>query len=75
MDKYIEVLCKQNPVTKMKCGNPECNHEFKVKSKEFFHGKAYSYTCEKCSKSTEYDTTKFVKDFKKQLKDLGIEPN
>ncbi len=72
MDKYIEVLCKQNPETKMECGNPDCKHEFKVKSKEFFKGSSYHHVCDECGLSTDYDTTKFVKEFKEQLKKLGI---
>jgi hypothetical protein len=72
MDKYIEVLCKQNPITKMDCGNPECKNEFEIKSNEFFKDKTYNRVCDKCGKSTQYDTSKFVEDFKKQLKQLGV---
>lgn len=73
MDKYVEVFCKQNPVMKMDCGNAECNYKFEVKTKDFFRNNTYNHTCTKCGKSTEYDTSKFALDFKKQLKKLGIE--
>lgn len=72
MDKYIEIFCKQNPKMNMDCGNPECKHSFEVNSKDFFKNKTYSHVCEQCGKSTEYDTSKFVKDFKEQLKKLGV---
>lgn len=72
MDKYIEVLCKQNPETELECGNPECKSTFKVKSKEFFKDKEFNHTCDNCGKSTSYGTEKFVTDFKRQLKELGI---
>lgn len=72
MDKYIEALCKQNPKTKLKCGNPDCEHEFEVKSKELFKKSSYHHVCKVCGLSTEYDTTKIVKEFKTLMKKMGI---
>ena len=72
MDKYIEVLCKQNPKISFPCGNPDCKKEHTFKSKDVFKNKTYQFVCENCGKTTEVDTTKFVKDFVFQLKKLGV---
>ncbi|WP_024347371.1 hypothetical protein [Lacrimispora indolis] len=72
MDKYIEVLCKQNPKIKLECNNPECKCITEVKSKDIFKNKEYILTCPHCKTETPYDTTEFVNDFKKQMKALGV---
>lgn len=72
MDKYIEVLCKQNPKMEMECSNPDCRKKFNVKTTDFFKNKSYVYKCDKCEKETNYDTTKFVNDFKKKLEKMGV---
>lgn len=72
MDKYIEVFCKQNPKFSILCGNPDCKKEHTFKSKDVFKGKTYKFKCKYCDKTTEIDTTKFVKDFVSQLKKLGV---
>lgn len=72
MDKYIEVLCKQKPKISFPCGNPDCKKDHTFKSKEVFKNKSFKFTCESCGKTTEIDTTKFVKDFISQLKKMGI---
>lgn len=72
MDKYVELLCKQNPRMTLNCGNPDCTHKFSVDSKDVFKNKEYSFICPQCNKSTTYDTSKFADDFKKQLKKSGI---
>jgi|GEM_PF-1992592 len=72
MDKYVKALCKQNPVMEINCGNRECKSKFKVKSVDFFRDSSYTHTCDKCGKSAEYDTSKFAKDLKKQLEQIGI---
>ena len=72
MDKYIEIFCKQNPKFSVPCGNPDCKKEHTSKSKDVFKEKIYEFKCESCDKTTEIDTTKFVKDFVSQLKKLGI---
>lgn len=72
MDKYIEVLCKQNPKMKLECNNPDCKCTTEVNSKDVFKNKEYILTCPHCETETPYDTTKFVDDFKKQMKALGI---
>ena len=58
MDKYIEVLCKQNPKISFPCGNPDCKKEHTFKSKDVFKNKTYQFVCENCGKTTEVDTTK-----------------
>lgn len=72
MDKYIELFCKQNPKMILECNNPECKQKTSVNSKDVFKCKSYSFICPKCCQETTYDTSKFVNDFKKQLKKLGI---
>lgn len=72
MDKVAEMFCKQNPNMELNCGNTECKNIIKVKSRNVFKNKQYSFTCEQCGKSTEYDTSKFADDFVKQLKKMGI---
>lgn len=72
MNKYIEVFCKQNPKISFPCGNPKCKKEHTFKTKDVFKCKLYEFTCSACSMSTEIDTTKFIKDFEKQMKKLGI---
>lgn len=73
MDKYIKVFCKQNPIISIICHNPECSCEFKVKSEEFFKENIYKQVCENCGKSSEYDTSIFVKEFISYMKKLGVE--
>lgn len=75
MDKYVELLCKQNPKMSLKCGNPDCDHKSSVDSKDVFKNKEYNLLCPECNKTTTYDTSKFSDDFKKQLKTLGISLN
>ncbi|MCD7996347.1 MAG: hypothetical protein LUH21_03840 [Clostridiales bacterium] len=75
MDKYIEVLCKQNPKMTLECNNPECGCKTEVNSKDVFKNKEYVLLCPKCNKETSYNTTIFVEDFKKQMKALGITVN
>lgn len=72
MEKYIEILCKQNPEMTLECKNPECNQKITVKSKDVFKKKTYKLLCPKCNKETCYITSKFVDDFKNELKKLGI---
>lgn len=72
MDKYIEVFCKQNPNISFPCGNPDCKKEYTFKSKDVFKNKTYMFECTSCGKTTEVDTTKFVKDFVSLLKKMGI---
>lgn len=72
MDKYIQALCKQNPTMKMECGNPECKAEFKINSKKFFENKTYTNECVECNKTTDYDTSKVVKEFAAMMKKMGV---
>lgn len=68
MEKHIEIFCKQNPETKIKC--PACHKEIKIETKEFLKNKnIYKGTCEYCGNNISYDTTdmfeklKFLKKF------------
>lgn len=72
MDKYIEVLCKQNPKISFPCGNPECKKEHTFNSKDVFKKKIYEFKCTSCGKITELDTSEFVKNFVSTLKKMGI---
>ena len=75
MDKYIEVLCKQNPKISFPCGNPDCKKEHTFKSKDVFKNKTYQFVRRNCAKTTEPDTTKLVTDFLPQLKKIRITVN
>lgn len=72
MDKWIEIICKQNPKMTLICGNKECNQKFVVKSLDVCKLKVYSHVCEKCGMSTGYDTSKMFDDAIKQLKAMGV---
>lgn len=72
MDKWIEIICKQNPKMTLICGNKECNQKFVVKSLDVCKRKVYSHVCEKCGMSTGYDTSKMFDDAIKQLKAMGV---
>lgn len=56
----------------LKCNNPECKGKIKVRSAEVFKNKEYTFTYEECNKVTIYVTSKFVDDFKKKMKAMGI---
>ena len=57
---------------KLKCNNPECKCTTEVNSKDVCKNKEYILSCSHCKNETSYDTTKFVDDFKKQMKALGV---
>jgi predicted RNA-binding Zn-ribbon protein involved in translation (DUF1610 family) len=70
MDKYIEAFCKQIPQIELPCKG--CNAKIKVKSEELLRKKTYEFSCPKCGKRTEVDTTNFVHEFIKTMKKCGI---
>ena len=72
MDKYVELMCKQNPKMTLKCNNPDCEYKTTVNSKDVFKSNSYTLLCPECNNKTIYDSSKFADDFKKQLKKLGI---
>lgn len=72
MDKYIKVLCEQNPTLDLDCDNPKCNHKTNVKSKDFFKSNIYKFTCSKCELKNEVNSKKWVDDFIKTMKDSDI---
>ena len=39
MDKYIEVLCKQNPKISFPCGNPDCKRNILLNQKMYLKTK------------------------------------
>lgn len=74
MDKYIKVLCDQNPITELTCDNNSCKHIITVKSVEFFKNDIYKYTCPKCGYENEINNKKFKSDFISQMKKSKITP-
>lgn len=72
MDKYVALLCKQNPTMTLKCNNPDCDYKVKVNSADVFTDELYSIVCPDCGKTTTYDTSQFADNFKKQLQKLGV---
>lgn len=58
MDKYIELFCKKNPKTEIKC--PECNSSTVIKSNLFYRNDKYLFKC-KCGIETEFNTKKLKK--------------
>ena len=43
MDKYLQILCKQNPETTIECGNPDCKNKITVNSEELFSNDIYTF--------------------------------
>lgn len=72
MDKYKEIICKQNPTMKLPCGNKKCKTEFTVKTIDLCKSKTYSHICEKCGETTDYIAEKLFDKVIKELKAWGI---
>lgn len=72
MDKYIRVLCEQNPKTTLSCDNPNCKKEHTFKTNQVLKNKSFEFECNYCGKTVKYDTSKFVSDLVNQFKKLGI---
>lgn len=72
MDKYMEVLCSQNPKIDLECQNSKCKKKITIKSIELFKHKEFIYKCPKCGITSTYDTTKFVKKYTEGMKKLGF---
>ena len=73
MDKYIKALIDQNPKMEVKCNNPSCGYEIKVKTAEFYKNDTYPFVCPKCGKTTEITGINDAKKkIIKQFKDFGI---
>lgn len=70
MKKSIQILCKQNSTINIPCGN--CKEKTEVKTVELFKEAKYKLLCPHCNETTNVDTTKFVVDFEKQLKSMGV---
>lgn len=72
MDKYAEVICKQNPKMTLECGNKDCRQKFDVKTMDLCKVKEYKHLCEKCGDTTTYSAEDMFADLIKQFKALGI---
>lgn len=75
MDKFVEILAKQNPDFEGECANPECKKKVKLKTKDVFSAKdgTYTFTCSSCGNTTTLTgIDKTVNSLKKQFKDMGI---
>lgn len=73
MNKYIEVLIKQNPIFEIECNN--CKHKFFVKTKDVFSSEnTYTTNCPKCHLSTGLsDIDNYIRTIEKEMKKSGIE--
>lgn len=72
MDKHIEVFCKQNPKTTLRCSNPNCGKEVSFGSKDVFRSKSFEFKCDRCGRVTRIDSSAMAKDLTSRLKKLGI---
>lgn len=72
MDKFMKVLCSQNPKIDLECQNSKCKKKITIKSIEFFKHKEYIYKCPKCGRISIFNTTKFVKKYTEDMKKLGF---
>lgn len=72
MDKLIKILCEQSKIMELNCGNKDCNTLHTLKTKDVFKSKIYQLNCSKCEMVTDFHNQKFIDEFKKQLKDLGV---
>lgn len=72
MDKYIRVLCEQNPNISFNCGNPDCKKEHTFKTNQVFKDRYFEFECTSCGKTTKVETTKFINDLSNEFKKFGI---
>lgn len=72
MDKYIRVLCEQNPNISFNCGNTDCKKEHTFKTNQVFKDRYFEFECASCGKTTKVETSKFVSDLSNEFKKLGI---
>lgn len=72
MDKYIQILCRQNPNMTLPCGNPECKTKHTFHTKDVLKDKTYEFTYTHCGKKTTVDTSNFTEKFIQQLKAMGV---
>lgn len=72
MNKYAELLAKQNPYWEKKCQN--CSYKNKLKTIEVFQSaNDYSFVCSKCGvTNTIVDIPSLVKGIKKDFIKQGI---
>ena len=71
MNKYAELLAKQNPVMEQECLG--CTHKNKLKTKEVFKSKEYSFVCSKCgATNTIKDIPEMIKKLEKDFRKMGI---
>ena len=72
LDKYVELLCRQNPKIELDCGNPKCKNKIIFRTKDVVSSKIFKFICPKCKMETSYDSSQFVNDFRKKMKKSGI---
>lgn len=72
MDKFIEIICKQNPTMELACCNEKCKGKFTVKTIDLCKSKKYSHVCKKCGETTNYVVDKLFDNAIKELKKMGI---
>ena len=72
MDKFLDVICKQNPKITLSCGNDTCGAEFTEKTIDVCKAKEYKHTCDKCGAETIYYADKMFDKAIKQLKAMGV---
>lgn len=64
MEKYLETLCKQNPILEYECDG--CNAINQIPMRDFLEKKyEYVMTCKNCGKTTTINTLSFHKEAKK----------
>lgn len=73
MDKFVQILAKQNKYFSVTCQNTECRRKIDVKTIDFFSKNTYSFICPHCNNKTIIDNVnKQLEKLKKQFKSMGI---
>lgn len=72
MDKFLEIICKQNPQITLSCGNEKCGTKFTEKTIDVCKAKEYKHICDKCGETTTYYADKMFDNAIKQLKAMGV---
>ncbi len=68
----VKNFIKNNPKFKIPCGNPECNHTQIFDSSLVFENDIFTYECEKCHSTVNFNSSEFINKFDSQLKKLGF---
>lgn len=70
--QVIENFINGNPEFEIPCGNPECNHIQSFDSNLVFKSDTFTYECEKCHSTVNFNSSEFIENFDNQLKNLGF---